>query len=123
LHSMKLVNIDILNQRIPFAEGIMSMAFATEAAVLPTFAVDADNGLGIKVVIEKPLQFVRETAAAPDLTVYVESFARVFESYVRRYPHLYRWSRENWLEKRRARGTRKVEQRYSTESNRTSRED
>ena len=115
LHSANLVNVEVLGQPIPFPEGVMSLALKTGTAILPAFAVDTPSGLGIRTIIEKRLELPTNGTEREVVIRYVECFAHVFESYLNRYPHLYRWSRENWLEKRRARGMRKVEQRYSVQ--------
>ncbi|MEK7728149.1 MAG: lysophospholipid acyltransferase family protein [candidate division KSB1 bacterium] len=114
LHAANLVNVEILGQSIPFPQGIMSIARGTGAAVVPVFAVDTPGNLGLRIVIETPICFGEDVAAAPDTAAaHIEKFARVFESYVKRYPHLYRWTREKWMEKRRERGKRTVQERYS----------
>lgn len=114
LHAANLVNIEILGQQIPFPQGLMSIAQGTGAAVVPVFAIDSPNGLGLKIIIAKPLRFKKvEASPRGETAPSIEDFARVFESFVKRYPHLYRWSREKWLEKRRERGNRVVAERYS----------
>lgn len=114
LHAANLVNIEILGQPVPFPQGIMSIARGTGAAVVPVFAIDTPGDLGVRIIIGKPICFGKDLASAPETgTIHIEAFARVFESFVKRYPHLYRWSREKWLEKRRERGKRTVQERYS----------
>ncbi len=114
LHAANLINVEILGQQIPFPQGLMSIAQGTGAAVVPVFAIDTPNGLGLRIVIETPLRFKKiETSPRGETAPSIEDFARVFESFVKRYPHLYRWSREKWLEKRRERGSRTVAERYS----------
>lgn len=114
LHAANLVEVEILGQLVPFPQGLMSLAYGTGAAVVPVFAVDTPNGLGLRLVIAKPLQLAQDkTLAREEAVAGIEDFARVFESFVKRYPHLYRWSREKWLEKRRERGKRGVAERYS----------
>lgn len=112
LHSANFIEIEIVGHPVPFPTGAMSMALATGAAVLPAFAVDAQHG-GIEVFIEKPLELQQSGDVRKDSAAGVQAFARIFESYVLRYPHLYRWSRENWLEKRRRRSRSDIEQRYN----------
>jgi KDO2-lipid IV(A) lauroyltransferase len=114
LHAANIVNVEILGRPVPFPQGLMSIANGTGAAVVPVFAVDTPNGLGLRLVIEKPLRLEKDEASPREGAVAsIEDFARVFESFLKRYPHLYRWPREKWLEKRRERGKRSVAERYS----------
>ncbi len=113
--AMKFVNLDFMRHILPFPTGFVSLAQITGAAILPIFAVDSPDGYGIKVIIEPPLMLEQSSSSEHDTTAKsVESFARLFESYVRRYPHLFykMFARENKWEKRLARTQGDVAERY-----------
>ena len=101
VRASNFIEVKILGQIIPFATGSISMAGGTGAVVLPTFVVDSNTrAIGIKLIIEKPLELEHTDNPKQDLRVNIERFARIFESYIDRYPHLYRWG-NNYFEKRR----------------------
>lgn len=109
--AIKFVTLDFFGFQLPFPTGYLNVALATGATVLPAFAVDATDRHGVKLVIEKPLALVKEEPASPNSNV--ESFARVFEDYVRRYPHLYKmFNNEKKIERRLARSRGEVAERY-----------
>lgn len=114
LHSLNFVQLKILGQAYPFATGYMNIALTTGAVILPTFVVDADKGVGVKVVIEKPLDPALTGGTKQEvLERNVEQFVRRFDEYLHRYPHLFKiWTKENWFERRRARSEKKIEKRY-----------
>ncbi|MEK7728148.1 MAG: lysophospholipid acyltransferase family protein [candidate division KSB1 bacterium] len=112
--AMKFVTLDFLGFQLPFPTGYLNVALATGAVVLPVFAVDAANRYGIKLIIEKPLVLVQEEPPSPKaVNSNVESFARAFEAYVQRYPHLYKmFSSQKKFERRLARSRGEVAERY-----------
>ncbi len=114
LYAMKFVELDFLGRPMPFPTGFISIALATGATVLPIFAVDSSEGFGIKVIIEQPLLPDKKNAPARSLTGdSVEKFARLVESYVTRYPHLYGMvTDERGFEGKLARSRRGVAERY-----------
>ncbi len=111
-YAVKLVNMKFLGRLYPFPAGFVQMAMVTGTPILPAFAVDGPEGFRIKGVIEKPLAL--EVGGGPEqVAINVQRFANVFESYVRRYPHLYRfWAEENWFEERLARSQKDLAERY-----------
>lgn len=112
--AMKFVKLGFLGRTLPFPTGFFSVALATGAPVVPAFAVECAEGHGVKVVIEAPLQLDENAAADEGAMVHnVEQFARLFESYVERYPHLYKMiSKPNRFERRLARSGDDVAARY-----------
>lgn len=109
----KFIKLDVLRFQLPFPTGYLSVALATGAAVLPVFAVDTREGYGIKIIIEKPLELEKVGPTAEEAAINVEKFARLFESYVERYPHLYKmFAREKGFAKRLARSRAEVADRY-----------
>ena len=114
LHASNFVNLTILGQTYPFPTGFMNMALSTGSSVLPTFAVDHDNGLGVKIVIHQPLALRMNGKSRQQLIeTNLEQYVRIFDSYVRQYPHLMKiWTKENWFQKRLARSQRELAKRY-----------
>lgn len=112
--AIKFVTLDFLGFQLPFPTGYFNIALATGAVVLPVFAVDASGGCGVKLVIEKPLTLAQEEPMSPKaVTGNVESFVRVFEAYVQRYPYLYKmFSNQKKFERRLARSKGEVAERY-----------
>ncbi len=100
-HAVGYAVLPFLGRLYPFPTGFMTVAMGTGAAVLPAFAVDGAEGFGIKVIIEQPLSLETNGGAEQAVTKNLESFVQIFESYVKRYPYLYRiWSKENWFERK-----------------------
>jgi KDO2-lipid IV(A) lauroyltransferase len=100
-HAVGYAILPFLGQVYPFPTGFMRVAMGTGAAVLPTFAVVGAEGFGIKVIIEPPLSLETNGRTEQAVTKNLEGFVQIFESYVKRYPYLYRiWSKENWFERK-----------------------
>ncbi len=112
LHALNFVNVKILNQILPFPTGPMSIANATGTTVLPTFAVDTKNGLGIKIQIEQPLHIKPTNDSNNEIAEKIHQFAQIYQAYINRYPHLYRWSKDNWFEKRIKQSQKDVSERF-----------
>jgi len=115
-HAVSFANLPFLGQVYPFPTGFMKIALGNGAPILPTFAVEAAVGLGMKVVIEPALELEKNgTAESAESTVSnnIQRFARIFESYVRRYPYLYKiWTKENWSEEKLARSRKELAKRF-----------
>ena len=112
-HAVNFADLPFLGQVYPFPTGFMKIAMGTGAPVLPTFAVETAEGLGIKVVIEPALELEQNGLAEPATTNNIQRFVRVFESYVERYPYLYKiWTKENWFEERLARSKKAIAKRF-----------
>ncbi len=113
LHALNFVNVNILNQTLPFPTGPMSIAKATGAVILPTFAIDTQNRLGIKIEIGQPLQIDPDTNSKDAIAEKIHQFARIYERYIYSYPHLHRWSKENWFDKRIKQSKKDVSERFA----------
>ena len=112
-HAASFANLPLLGQLYPFPVGFMSLAVSTGAAILPAWVNDSGEGHGMKTIIGKPLVADSNGAARLDSSSNIEGFARIFESYIERYPHLFKiWTKENWFEKRRARSRKELTKRY-----------
>ncbi len=112
--SSNLVPLEFLGRTLPFPAGTPRIALLTGATVLPTFAVDTSKGNGVKVIIEPPLVFEKSKAASPEVIAHnVSRFVHVLETYVKRYPHLYKVVyKENRFERKLARSQRDAAERY-----------
>ena len=112
-HAVSFANLPFLGQVYPFPTGFMKIAMSTGAPILPTFAVEAPVRLGMKVVIEPALELEKNGSADLTLNNNIQRFANIFESYVRRYPYLYKiWTKENWSEEKLARSRKELAKRF-----------
>lgn len=95
-HARSAYPVAVLGRTIRFAPGVISLARASGAAVLPTLAVDAGErvGQGIRLEVGPPLPIDASTAPAEALLPFVDAVERCLEA----YPHLWRWS-NRYLEK------------------------
>ncbi|RMD97709.1 MAG: hypothetical protein D6814_08965, partial [Calditrichaeota bacterium] len=101
LRASSLLDVKVIGQIVPMATGSVSLARATGAQILPAFGVDDDEGeIGIKLVIEKPMELTITQNAKEDARVNLQKFGCILESYINRYPHLYRWAKANFFKKR-----------------------
>ncbi len=113
LHSSQFVYLPFLGQTYPFPQGYMSLAMMTDAAILPAFVLNADNGSTLKLVIESPLALQKKGANGNGLQHNIEQYVSVYESYVKRHPdQLKIWLKEDWFEKRLARSKKSIKKRY-----------
>lgn len=101
LRASNVVEGKLLGVRTAFATGSVSLARGTGAKILPAFIVDSGSGLiGLKLCIEPSLPLQYSDNPKEDFKVNLEQFARVFESYIVRYPHLSRWTKREFFGKR-----------------------
>lgn len=114
LRSSNLIEGRILGERTAFATGSISLARGTGAVILPAFGVDSGKGLiGLKVCIEPALGLEWSDNPKEDLRTNLEKFIPVFETYIKRYPHLSRWTRRDFFKKRHKALAAEVEDRYA----------
>lgn len=101
LRSSTMVDFELLGTIVPLATGSVVLARETEATILPAFAIDSDEDvIGIKLCLEHPLSLSECGDIKDTIRATLQQFATVFESYIERYPHLYRWSKRNYFRKR-----------------------
>ncbi|MDZ7359712.1 MAG: hypothetical protein ONB46_03145 [candidate division KSB1 bacterium] len=101
LRSSSVIEGRLLGVRTAFATGSVSLARGTGAPILPAFVVDSGEGLiGLKLCIETPLALQQTANPKADCRANLEQFARVFEDYIKRYPHLSRWTKREFFGKR-----------------------
>lgn len=91
LHSARFVEVDFLGRRAPFPTGMMRVAQAAGAVVVPVFQVgEAPDRL--RIVLEEPLTVERDGGEA-SMTTAVASFAGLLERHLR--TSIPSW--EHWL--------------------------
>lgn len=113
LRASNLMPVQLLGQTSAFATGSVSLARGTSATILPAFVVDADTDLiGMKICLEPALALEHTDNPKEDYRVSLERFAKIFESYMRRYPHFLQWSRRDLFAKRRKALRADVSDRY-----------
>jgi lauroyl/myristoyl acyltransferase len=88
---LRFVPIDFCGMRERFATGMVTLARACGAPILPLFCVDGENGR-IRVVIEPPLRIAASGQRDDAIESTIRQYARLLERYVRRHPEQYR----NW---------------------------
>jgi len=88
VYGQKFVSIPFLGHARRVATGLVTLARAAGAAVLPMFCVEAERGER-RVIVEPPL---RSSATNRDDAAYdiAAQYVALLESYVRRYPSQYR---------------------------------
>ncbi len=114
LHAVNFINFNFLNNPCPFPTGFMSIAMATDAAVLPTFVIEHHEGYGIKTVIGAPLPIQKGKGPGPEiLAENIRHYVEILEAYVKEYPHLFRmWHKEEWYESRHRHTQKELSRRY-----------
>ena len=94
------VFVEFLGAPASTPQGAARLALMTGAPVIPGFIIRL-GGIKHRIVIEKPIYAARgvdkETAIA-DVT---QSYTRVIETYVKRYPDHYLWAHRRWKTKKR----------------------
>lgn len=81
LHSARFVEADFLGRQVPFPTGMMSVAQATGAVVVPMFQVGAAPD-ELRIVIEEPMTVERDTGSDRSLTNAVAVFAKRLEHHL-----------------------------------------
>lgn len=101
LRASNVVEGTLLGVRTAFATGSVSLARGTGAKILPAFVVDSGTGLiGLKLCLEPPLALQYTDNPKEDFKANLAKFALVFETYMRRYPQLSRWTKREFYGKR-----------------------
>jgi lauroyl/myristoyl acyltransferase len=81
LHSARFVEADFLGRGVPFPTGMMSVAQATGAVVVPMFQVGAPPD-ELRIVIEEPLTVERDAESDRSLRNAVAVFAKRLEHHL-----------------------------------------
>lgn len=112
-HAVQFVELPFLGHVYPFPTGFIKLAMASGAPALPAFAVEAEEGIGVKVVIGEPLPLEMNGNATAAVAGNLSLFARIFEDHVRQRPYFFKiWNKENWFEERRARSRKQIAKRF-----------
>ncbi len=123
LRASNLIEVNVLGQKIPCASGSAALARGSGASILPTFVVDdPESEVGVKMVIEPPLDLAKTTDKKCDVKVNLQKFGDVFERYIREYPHMYRWAKSNFFAKRLENSKVDVTDRYAGNFRKTNKE-
>ena len=95
LAATQFMRFPLFGKPYPFPTGVVKIALATGATLLPVFAVPAVRSRGIRVDIEPPLLMDPEVGLDINLT----QFVNVLRKRLERTPHLWlRWKVPNWFE-------------------------
>jgi lauroyl/myristoyl acyltransferase len=85
----RLVPLRFLGRTTLFAPGMVSLAKLAGAPLLPLFCVSESDGRH-RVVIEPPIRIERRADREEELRGALGHYAALLESYIRRWPELYR---------------------------------
>lgn len=95
LRSMQFVELPLLGRSHPFPVGLMKIALASGASVLPVFAVQNGRAGRIRVEIHPAISLDPSLPVEENLRALVE----VIEDQIRRIPELWhRWMIPNWFQ-------------------------
>ncbi len=75
---------------------IAKLALATDAAVLPAFAVWDETKQKYVVYLEPPVEYEKTGNAEEDIKKLTQNVTRVVEKYVRKYPEQWLWIHKRW---------------------------
>jgi lauroyl/myristoyl acyltransferase len=82
------VPVPVLGRPILMTPGVFTVSRTTGAPVLPAFLVDGDRRGPLRLEVLPPVE-VPEGASSSDG---LQRFVEIYETYIERYPHLWRWS-------------------------------
>jgi lauroyl/myristoyl acyltransferase len=85
LLGQKFAPVDFLGDRRYFASGIVSLARATGAALIPIFCFRAGDGVW-RLALEAPIAVPSGATGDASLVEVATTYVRLLESYVRRHP-------------------------------------
>ena len=75
---------------------IAKLALATNAAVLPAFAVWEESKSKYVVYLEPPIKYEKTENADKDILELTQKITNVVENYVRKYPEQWLWIHKRW---------------------------
>ena len=75
---------------------IAKLALATNAAVLPAFAVWEESKQKYVVYLEPPVEYEKTENAEEDIRKLTQDITIIVEKYVRRYPEQWLWIHKRW---------------------------
>ena len=88
---------ELFGKPVRFPEGPAAFALKTKASILPCFMVrNPDDSFTLK--IEKPIELVSGGNKEEDIKKCMREYAKIFESYIRKYPEQWYVFRNFWAE-------------------------
>lgn len=90
------VFVDFFGVPASTTTGIAKLALATNAAVLPAFAVWDEGRKKYVVHLEPPVEYEKTRDADADVKTLTQNITNVVERYVRKYPGQWLWIHKRW---------------------------
>ena len=90
------VFVDFFGVPASTTTSIAKLALATNAAVLPAFAVWEESKQKYVVYLETPVEYEKTGDAERDILVLTQKITDVIEKYVRKYPEQWLWIHKRW---------------------------
>jgi KDO2-lipid IV(A) lauroyltransferase len=90
------VFVDFFGVPASTTTSIAKLALATNAVVLPAFAVWEESKQKYVVYLESPVEFERTENTGDDIKNLTQKVTAVVEKYVRRYPEQWLWIHKRW---------------------------
>ncbi len=90
------VFVDFFGVPASTTTSIAKLALATNALVLPAFAVWEEEKQKYVVYLEPPVEYERTENADHDIKNLTQKVTRVVEKYVRKYPEQWLWIHKRW---------------------------
>ncbi|MEP7038945.1 MAG: lysophospholipid acyltransferase family protein, partial [Acidobacteriota bacterium] len=90
------VFVDFFGVPASTTTSIAKLALATNAAVLPAFAVWEEAKQKYVVYLETPVKYEKTEDAESDILVLTQKITDVIEKYVRKYPEQWLWIHKRW---------------------------
>ena len=84
----KFEPVSFLGKNMLFPIGPAKLARMTNSSIIPMFTVKKTNNAQYITVIEEPIKLEHSDNSSSEMEITLK-FAKVFESYVREYPHLW----------------------------------
>ena len=89
VYGERLIPVECLGQTRPFATGMVSLARLSGAPILPVFCAHERDGT-LRLTIEPSIDVQREGSRDQAIENSLSQYARLLESYVKKYPEQYR---------------------------------
>jgi Kdo2-lipid IVA lauroyltransferase/acyltransferase len=90
------VFVNFFNVPASTTTSIAKLALATNAIVLPAFAVWEEAKQKYVVYLEPPVEYQKTEDTNQDITQLTQSITKVVEKYVRQYPEQWLWIHKRW---------------------------
>lgn len=90
------VFVDFFGVPASTTTSIAKLALATNAVLLPAFAVWEETKNKYVVYLEPPVEYEKTTNADQDVKTLTQEITNIVEKYVRRYPEQWLWIHKRW---------------------------